>query len=125
MKLIADPVKKNAAEFLDYLSARQKVIAANLANIDTPGYRVKDLTFKRELFSASGGKELPGLPPDAGKAEVKMVEVQGLPSKNDGNNVRLDREMALLSETSVKYQMMVNMLMTKGKMMKSAASDGR
>lgn len=124
MKIIQEPIAEASGRFLDYLSARQKVIAANLANIDTPGYRVKDLTFQQELFSSLNGQEMPGRP-SPGPADFVLAETEGLPSKMDGNNVSLDREMTAMAETSVQYSMMVQMMQLKFRILQLAAREGK
>ena len=62
--------------FLSYLSARQEVIASNIANSDTPGYKTRDIETE---FSAAFEE-----------AQDAIVEVPGLTVKNDGNNVSID-----------------------------------
>lgn len=125
MKISQDAMLAAASNYLDYLSTRQRVIASNLANIDTPGFHVKDLTFKRELIAASG-QELPGSTLMTSRpTSFEVEEVPGLEEKGDGNNVNLDREMTQLSETQIKYNMMVQMLTRKFRILHMAASDGR
>src|SRR5438445_10645183 len=60
--------------YMNLLSARQKLVASNIANADTPGYHAQDIDFQEEFQQAAG------LPPQA-------VEVADLKMKNDGNNV--------------------------------------
>src|ERR1035441_6112858 len=61
--------------YMDLLSARQKLVASNIANADTPGYQTRDIDFQSEFQSALGGAP-------------QTVEVTGLQMKNDGNNVK-------------------------------------
>ena len=61
---------------------RQKLVSSNIANADTPGYKTQDFDFQTSLQSMLNG----GMPQQDG--------VQGLETKNDGNNVDLDRESA-------------------------------
>jgi flagellar basal-body rod protein FlgB len=86
-----DPIAGHLERYMDLLSARQKLVAANIANADTPGYHTQDIDFQAEFSSAMAG------PPHAG-------EVPGLPIKNDGNNVSLDREARLLAENALRFQ---------------------
>ncbi len=74
---------------MDLLAARQKIVASNIANADTPGYKTKDMDFQFEFMSLVKG----GTP--------NVNEVSGLPTKNDGNNVSMDREARLLAENAV------------------------
>ena len=83
---------------MDLLSARQKLVASNIANIDTPGYKTRDVDFQFEFMSALKG------------ASPNVVEVPGLAVKNDGNNVSLDREARLLSENALRFTVASNLL---------------
>ena len=40
--------------YMDLLSARQKLVASNIANADTPGYQTQDIDFQSEFLNASG-----------------------------------------------------------------------
>ena len=62
--MIETSLTKALSRFLDVDVARHKLITTNLANIDTPGYRTRDLNFHAELARASGeaaGPESGGL----------------------------------------------------------------
>jgi len=76
--------------YMDLLAARQKLVASNIANVDTPGYKTRDIDFHREFMRA------------AANSRPEVVEVRGLPSKNDGNNVDVDREARLLAENALR-----------------------
>lgn len=100
----------NASSMLDllqgYLQAtteRQQIITANMANIDTPGYRTRDINFEEALREATG---------DSGGLQSASVtnEVQGLPERADGNNVNLDRESMALSETQIQFHLGVQLV---------------
>lgn len=83
--------------FLEVTTDREQTIAANMANVDTPGYHTKDVNFKQALAQAV----------DNGGAQLKPVvsEVSGLMERPDGNNVNLDRESMLLAQSQLQYQM--------------------
>lgn len=83
---------------MDLLSTRQKLVASNIANIDTPGYRAKDIDFQFEYLSYVQGS-----------APV-VQEVQGLDVKNDGNNVSLDRETRLLAENAIRFNLAASLI---------------
>jgi flagellar basal-body rod protein FlgB len=99
--------------FLSYLSQRQQVVASNIANADTPGYQTKDVEMPTDFSSALS---------DAGDA---VVEAPGLPSRNDGNNVSVDREARLLSENTLKFNMTVQVIRGELKSISSAIQEGR
>ena len=96
--------------FLDVDVARYKLISTNLANIDTPGYRTRDLDFRAELtraaaadFGLDGGQL-------ASQANPIAHQVHGLMERPDGNNVSLERESLLLAEAQMKYNLGVQLL---------------
>lgn len=92
---------------------RLDLIAGNLANLDTPGYRTRDFDFQANLKTALAG--LPGqslplarthaghLGGNGGQGVPAAQEVATGQERNDGNNVRLDRETMLLSRTQSAY----------------------
>ena len=98
--------------YMDVLSARQKLVASNVANADTPGYRTRDIDFQAEFQSAVG------LAPT-------VVEVSGLPVKNDGNSVNLDREARLLAENAMRFQLASSLLRAQIRIVRSAIEEGR
>jgi flagellar basal-body rod protein FlgB len=98
---------------MDLLSARQKVVASNIANVDTPGYKTKDLNFQAEFQAASYlNNPLP-------------VEVPDLPVKNDGNNVSLDREARLLAENNLRFTLASVLIRSDLATIKSAINEGK
>ncbi len=99
--------------YLDLLSIRQKLVASNIANADTPGYRAKDLDFAAEFRSL-----IRGVPP-------RVVEVEGLKVKNDGNNVSLDREARLLAENALRFQVASTLLRRQVREVRAAIREGR
>ena len=82
--------------YLALTNKRETIVTANMANIDTPGYRTEDMNFGRELATAMRNG-------DAGKLRVAVHKVGGLLERADGNNVDMDRESMLLSETQLQY----------------------
>ncbi len=101
---------------LEFRSERHKVIASNIANIDTPNYKPKDIVFKEELKAIIDNEE-----------RLKMSRTQkshlseGLLSGNKadfevvetGEKVELDKEMAKLAENNLMYNLTVEFLSRK------------
>ena len=81
------------------MAARQRLVAANVANADTPGYQTRDVDFRREMVHAMDNPAGSVLTP------VGVHHVEGLAVKNDGNNVNLDRELQNLAETGIRYSL--------------------
>jgi flagellar basal-body rod protein FlgB len=98
---------------MDLLSARQKLVASNIANADTPGYHTKDIDFQRGFLNAAGG----GAP--------EVVEPQDLKAKNDGNNVSLDRESRLLAENALRFQLAAQLMKSQVRAVRSAIQEGK
>ena len=94
------------------VSVRQRLVASNIANADTPGYKTKDIDFDSEFRSSF----------DASSATPQ--DVGGLTTKNDGNNVDLDREARLLSENALRFSVASNLLHSRLKVMKMAVEGG-
>jgi flagellar basal-body rod protein FlgB len=99
--------------YMNLLSASQKLVSSNIANVDTPGYKAKDIDFHAELASLFGTQE-----PSA-------VEVSGLKTKNDGNNVDMDREARRLSENALRFAVATNLARSELATLRSAIEEGK
>jgi len=121
MAMIDTPMMGALSRFLDVDVARLKLIGSNLANIDTPGFRTRDLDFRAELARAAAetvGSEAGGFSyasygsaAHAHAAYAPVVRrVRGLLERPDGNNVSVERESLLLAETQMKYNLGVQLL---------------
>jgi len=119
--------------YMARLSKRQQIVASNLANIDTPGYKTKDVSFHatiQELLSENTLNTQATRPEHSqGTIQVfpqaQVFEVQGLPSGEDQNNVDLDRELLKLSETSFAYSLITQMVRSKFGMIATSINEGR
>lgn len=109
-----NPITNSLERYLDLLSARQKLVASNIANADTPGYKTKDLDFQFELVSAMNDDIKPN-----------VVEVGGLTTRNDGNNVSIDRESRLLSENAMRFNLASNLYKAQIRAVRSAIQEGK
>lgn len=109
-----DSVFTPLAQALQVRSERQQVLAGNIANVDTPGYRARDIDFHAamaaELAGTEGGlnlrrtesRQLPGMQSD-GLAPFIAYRTD-LPMGIDGNNVDLAREEARFTANALAYQ---------------------
>lgn len=98
---------------MDLLSVRQKLVASNVANVDTPGYRTKDIDFRSEFERATES------------SKPVEIEPEGLPVKGDGNNVSLDREARLLSENALRFAVASSLARSQLKAIRSAIEEGK
>jgi flagellar basal-body rod protein FlgB len=121
------------SSYLSRLSQRQQVVASNLANIDTPGYRTKDISFhatmqellleNSEGLRTTRSEHIQSRIPASPQAQV--FEVQGIPFRADHNNVDIDREMLKLSETAFGYSMITQLVRGKFRTLASSINEGR
>jgi flagellar basal-body rod protein FlgB len=93
------------ARYLDLATSEAKLTAANMANVDTPGYRALGMDFEAEMREAMEGV-------DRGKQArpVRLKAVDGLIARPDGNNVSMDREGLNLAEAQLKFKAGVALL---------------
>jgi flagellar basal-body rod protein FlgB len=110
---VLEGLSQQIERYMDLVSTRQKLVASNIANADTPGYKTRDLDFAAELRSM-----IPSSTPG-------VLEVQGLKTKNDGNNVSIDREARLLTENDMRFNIATQMMKSEIKDLKDAIEEGR
>lgn len=99
---------------LDHLSERQRLIAENIANASTPGYRPRDLDtsgFENALAATASGSGMtlartnPGhMAPGGGSASVNIVTRNDSETTIDGNAVVLEEQMARAAETRMNFE---------------------
>jgi len=104
------------ARYMDLSAKRQSLITSNIANVDTPGYRTKDIDFQGELARALQG--------DTAPTEPVVQEVPGLVTRPDGNNVSVDRESLLLSEVQLQFGIAEQLLKSQFKNLQMAITEG-
>jgi len=93
------------ARYLDLAASEAKLTAANMANVDTPGYRTVGMDFAAEMRGAVDDVER-----GRGPRKVRVTEVDGLIARPDGNNVSIDRESLQLAEAQLKFRTGVALL---------------
>ena len=108
-----DPIADKLTRYMDLLSVRQRLVASNIANVDTPGYLTKDIDFAAEMQAAADAHA------------PLILEVAGLQTKTDGNNVALDRESRLLAENALRFNMASNLMKAQIRQVKSALQEGK
>jgi flagellar basal-body rod protein FlgB len=96
-------------EALTLRAERQRLIASNIANADTPGYQARDFDFAAALRAAAGGASAgEGIAADvlSGDGRAHPTLRYALPSQTslDSNTVDMDRERAAFADNAVKYE---------------------
>ncbi len=106
-------------------SMNQQVISSNVANLNTPGYVSKELSFENTLQEALEGGALPMATSNAQHVDTSSLRTaMRAPEMKSVGPVDLDREMVNLARNNVEYQYMVTMLNKKFAMFKAALSEG-
>jgi flagellar basal-body rod protein FlgB len=97
------------------LAARQRAIANNVANVDTPGFKASEVRFEDTLKSAiARGKSSGSLDQTSLNAAVSHgTLLDTTTSRADGNNVDIDREMELLGEANLNYSAITQVMSTR------------
>lgn len=116
-------------------SLRQKAIAQNLANVDTPGYKALGVSFEDQLRSAlsrDGLIELrtthsahirPGM--RLAQVNPSFVQRTGTEARADGNNVDPEAENAALAENQLMYSLLTRLVSEKYSLLRHAISEGK
>jgi len=115
VSLFDNEITERIEHYLDLAAKRQELIVSNMANVDTPGYRTRDLDFEAELRRASG---------ETDPADPQVVEVGGLVQRPDGNNVNMDREGLLLAKTQLQFSIGAQMLKHQYQQLMEAIKEG-
>lgn len=123
---------------LDYHARRENLLASNLANVDTPGFRALELLREPAEEAVGTGSALPlPLPLQRTRAEHMVstdgggvpgeviVEDRVVPVGSDGNGVGLEREMAKLSANDIRYDTVAGLVRKKLGELRYVAVDGR
>ena len=90
-------------------SLRQKAIANNIANLETPGYRRIDVKFEELLaksLDSSGSVDL-------SKLEPQIYQPKQTPVKSNGNDVSLENEVGAMIKNSLRYTTYIRLLKKK------------
>ncbi|MER3425006.1 MAG: flagellar basal body rod protein FlgB [Nitrospiraceae bacterium] len=120
---------------LDLRGMRHRVIAANIANEETPGYRAKDLRFPDALSAAvraqphiavqaTHARHL-GTPESFPQVKGRVVELPTPDLPLDANSVNLDFEMAKLSDNAMHYNTAATVISLRFRQLLAAIRDAR
>jgi flagellar basal-body rod protein FlgB len=98
---LADQVER----YMNLANSEVKLTAANMANVDTPGYKALGMDFEAEMREALTDVDQGHL-----SHAVRLKKVDGLIARPDGNNVSMDREGLNLAEAQLKFKTGVSLL---------------
>ena len=87
------------AAALEVRSQRMGVLASNIANASTPGFKARDIDFRTAMASMEGG-------PEGSRGDLSGATMYRVPTQTslDGNTVELSQEQTAFAENAVQYQ---------------------
>ena len=115
-----DPTLQGLAQALTLHQRRHEVIAGNVANVDTPRFRARDLDFRTALKEAFTDAERNAAPADP----PAPVEDRDAPARADGNTVDLDLQMAKLTANGTRYLALARLLAMRIGLVRTAINGG-
>ena len=118
---VSDAVSQVLASALDGVTARQRTIADDIANVDTPGFRASSVDFETQLRSAiedGSFDEAAGEPVSTGIT----VTPTDTPVGANGNNVDLRKETMAAVQSQFQYQVLTRAVADRFDLVKTAAS---
>jgi len=120
------------AQGMQLRAQRAEVIASNIANADTPGYKAKGMDFHKAMQQATQQQQMGMSKTNAKHFDVRTeinnnvsFRTPDQPDTGDGNTVDVQVERNLYLENSLEYQASVQFLNGKIKAMKNVISGGR
>jgi flagellar basal-body rod protein FlgB len=111
--MIGDVTSTALHAALTGLAERQRVTADNIANLQTPGFLAGRVDFESALRGAIADGESPSISQGSIARSLQ-------PTRTDGNNVNLDQETVIATETGLRYQLALNALDGKYNVMRTA-----
>jgi flagellar basal-body rod protein FlgB len=118
---------------LSGLAARQHVIANNVANVDTPGFKASQVDFESTLRSAMGSGEglklakvdrTIGDDDDLTTMLPRVTTDSGQSRRPDGNSVDIDQQMEQLAEANITYNGLAQVMSGRLQLLRSVINDG-
>ena len=116
-------------EQLNFRGEKQKVISSNIANINTPNYKTKELVFEDELknsitnnslqMTATNSRHMTNVNSSLANSNPKLMEVENLEEQNDGNNVNIDTQMGEMSKNKVLFDAIQSSIKRDSKLFRS------
>ena len=111
-------------KMLDVSSVKHKVIANNIANVNTPGYKKMDVSFADQLEKALNKDSMNKFDTLQPKIVISK-EDSSETVRNDGNNVDMDKEVSSLVKNTLTYSIYTQLLAKKYEGIKSAIEGSR
>ncbi|WP_353892104.1 flagellar basal body rod protein FlgB [Proteinivorax hydrogeniformans] len=133
--IFAQPTFQVLEKGIEGSTKRQGVLTNNIANVDTPGFKRSDVTFKGELHKALNKKGLPGEVTHhnhrpIGRQTLSAVHPQkqrdySTSMREDGNNVDIELETAAMAKNGIYHSTLTQQLNNKFGMLRTVINEGR
>lgn len=111
-------------KMLDVSAIKHKVIANNIANINTPGYKKMEVSFAEQLEKVIKDNSVNKFDSLQPKIVLSKEDANGT-VRNDGNNVDMDKEVSSLMKNTLSYNIYTQLLAKKMESLKSAIENSR
>ena len=134
MKILYDPVNTMLAKQMDACATRQRVIANNIANANTPGFKKSTVNFQQQLGAAleNGFGMKTSNPRHIGRGqggledlEAEVSRVEDTSMRAGENNVDIDQEMVDLAANTLLYRMATRVRSDRSNIMSTVVKGGR
>jgi flagellar basal-body rod protein FlgB len=119
MRLFEGPIEvlRQATVFS---SRRHELLAQNIANADTPGFKARDLSFASEMSLAQQVRALPATATGTPDLDLRLIEHPDATASPDGNSVDIDRQMARLTQNTGYHVTVLQLLNSHFRALKTA-----
>ena len=123
--MISDLTTEALQHGLDGVHARQRAIAANLANIETPGYKAQNVQFEDQLAAAIQQQRTGGSSDNGPTLSTSPTHgFRDTPARGDGNTVDIETETMEMTKSSLHYRYLSRVLRKKLQMVRLAINGG-
>ena len=116
---------------LNFSALKGKVISQNIANVDTPNYKAKNVDFKEVLANAQSSSleayrtDSSHIAFDSAKSNLGALKSSNLRYRQDGNGVDMDKEQADLAANQIYYNALVDRINGKFNTLQNVIKGGR
>lgn len=134
MRIFSNSTQQLLEQSLNSASTRQKTIADNIANVDTPNYKAKKTVFKHQLHNVIEGHQLNAYRTDdrhfefGGKQNSQAAVVVSRTNSmfnHNGNNVDIEHEMAEMAKNQIYYNALIERLNGRFNSLKTVIGGGK
>ena len=140
-RLLSDPAMAVLRQALKASETTHETIANNIANVETPGFKTSEVIFKDKLAGALKDIQSSSNNLEGARTNPYHIAINDAPSlesikpsvvvraetslRPDGNNVDIDSEMTKLSQNTILYQALTQLVSAKMSQLRTAISEGR